>query len=159
MARYIRPVDRDHEVLFFLEYEPEVRLSHDGHQWILEQEDPNGEDRYWFKHFQRIALVQSTRAVLLQCISKLSIDLSVEERRLLAALPEDYWSFHEDWVNSGRDRLDRLFDSAEGIPPIPARMVVSREVRLERIRLWRAKRPGRLTTPGSGPQSGEGLPK
>ncbi|WP_281841385.1 hypothetical protein [Sinisalibacter aestuarii] len=152
-------MNRDHEVLFYLEIEPEIRLSHDGHQWILEQEDPNGEDPYWFRHFQRIALVQSTRAVLLQCIIELSIDLPVEERRLLAALPEDYWSFYEDWVNSGRDRRDRLLDSAEGIPPIPVRLVVSREVRLERINLWRANRPRRLTTPESGPQSDEGLLK
>ncbi len=144
----------DIEIVHYFGSDDDIRLSHDGYQWILEQEDPYNEDSQWFRDFQRVALVQSTKDVLLRSLREHGFAMTIYDRQVLAALDDDYWAFQADTLRLGTmDKVERLYNLAAETPPLPLRLVVSREARLARIWQWRVKRNPHLLS-ARGPYRG-----
>lgn len=136
--------NQEHEFLFYINSLHTARLLHDHKAWILEKRHPSWIGRDNDGGYRVVGIVQSNKDLLLQLIRDNEILVCRSGRRMLAALDDDYWRFHEDLMRLGRERkILSIKHIAINRPPLPERQVVHNRVRQRRLELWRQERPAR----------------
>ncbi len=135
--------NQEHEFLFYINSLHTARLLHDHKAWILEKRHPSWIGRDNDGGYHVVGIVQSNKDLLLQRIRDNEILVCPSGRRMLAALDDDYWRFHEDLLRLGREqKLIAMQQAAMRTAPVPQRQVIHDRLRQRRIELWHQARLG-----------------
>lgn len=134
--------NRPPEALFDINCFRTTRLMHDHRAWIVETRPATMAGRARNDGYRVVGIVQSNKEILTDLTRRAGRPVCLVGRRMLAALDDDFWSFHNDLIWLGREqKLIAIQQAAIRVSPRPKRQAEQERLCQQCMELWCQEHP------------------